>query len=219
MTGGALRRAEEILRAHYAANGPLTAAEGDQSTAASVEAVPPVRHRSLLCIDDNASNVKLIERLVRRRPAIKLLVAHDGAGGLGLAREHVPDAILLDLNLPDISGQDLLRQIKTDPALAAIPVIMVSADATPGRIEPPIGLAGSSPAGPAAAPVVLDYAGRGGHSSSRGRGCCGRRSGRWRRSRSWPAARRGCAPGRRTGKPPGTSRRQSGATRTTTCGR
>ena len=114
---------------------PMANAEGDQSTPANDDPAPPILHRSLLCIDDNASNIKLIERVVRKRPAIELLVAHDGASGLDLAYEHAPDAILLDLNLPDISGHDVLRQIKRDPKLAMIPVIMVSADATPGRIE------------------------------------------------------------------------------------
>ena len=86
--------------------------------------------RKVLYIEDNLSNLKLIERVLSRRPAIKLLSAQEGGAGLNLAHQHHPDVILLDLNLPDMSGRDVLERLQTDPRSAAIPVIAISADAT-----------------------------------------------------------------------------------------
>ena len=79
-------------------------------------------------------NLKLVERIVRRQPEIKLISAMQGSLGIELAREHRPDAILLDLNLPDMSGDEVLRRLKVDADLRDIPVIMVSADALGDRI-------------------------------------------------------------------------------------
>jgi DNA-binding response OmpR family regulator len=69
------------------------------------------------------------------RPHVKLLAAMQGRLGLDLAREHRPDLILLDLHLPDISGEDVLTGLRAQPELKDIPVIVISADATRGRIE------------------------------------------------------------------------------------
>lgn len=89
----------------------------------------------VLCIEDNASNLRLVQALLQRRPEIRLLTATQGTSGLQLAGRHAPDAILLDLHLPDISGEEVLTQLKGEPGTADIPVIIVSADAAPGRIE------------------------------------------------------------------------------------
>ncbi len=69
------------------------------------------------------------------RPQYKLLSAMQGRLALDIAREHRPDLILLDLNLPDMSGDEILRQLKLDPELCEIPVVMVSADAMGDRVE------------------------------------------------------------------------------------
>jgi signal transduction histidine kinase len=90
---------------------------------------------TVLCIEDNVSNSELIERILSHRPAIKLIVARDGITGLNLAKEHIPAAILLDLNLPDVTGHEVLLRLKDDPWLKRVPVIMISADATPGQIN------------------------------------------------------------------------------------
>ncbi len=90
---------------------------------------------TLLHIEDNLSNLKLVERILGRRPAVRLISASQGAAGLDLARQKRPDVILLDLNLADISGDEILRQLRDDPRTAPIPVIMVSADATFEQIE------------------------------------------------------------------------------------
>jgi CheY-like chemotaxis protein len=90
---------------------------------------------TVLYIEDNVSNLRLMARLLAQRPALTLLHAPDGGGGLRLAREHRPDVIFLDLHLPDGSGEDVLRQLWSDPALRPIPVIVLSADATVGQVR------------------------------------------------------------------------------------
>ncbi len=91
--------------------------------------------RTLLYIEDNLSNLRLVERILARRPEIKLIVAMQGSIGLELARQHQPDLVLLDLHLPDIQGDEILRQLRADPRTAQLPIVMVSADATPAQIE------------------------------------------------------------------------------------
>ena len=89
----------------------------------------------MLYVEDNLSNVKLMERLVALRTGIRLIPAMQGSLGLELAREHHPDLILLDLNLPDVSGADVLARLRGDAATADIPVVVLSADATRGQVE------------------------------------------------------------------------------------
>jgi len=91
--------------------------------------------RSILYIEDNLSNLKLIERVFAGRPQFRLLSAMQGRLGLELARENGPDLILLDLHLPDIPGDEVLRQLRQDPATRRIPVVMISADATHGQVK------------------------------------------------------------------------------------
>ena len=91
--------------------------------------------KTVLYIEDNVSNYRLIERLLSRWPAVRLISAMQGTLGLDLVRQHRPDLILLDLHLPDISGDAVLRRLQTDPLTREIPVILISADATSGQIE------------------------------------------------------------------------------------
>src|SRR5439155_9595873 len=77
---------------------------------------------------------RLIERVLTRRPDVSLVSAMQGRLGLALAREHLPIMILLDLHLADIGGEEILSQLLADPLTASIPVVIVSADATPGQI-------------------------------------------------------------------------------------
>jgi PAS domain S-box-containing protein len=90
---------------------------------------------TVLYVEDNASNVRLMARLLGNRPSVTLLHAADGQTGIALARERRPDVVFLDLHLPDISGEEVLRQLWDDPELRAIPVAVLSADATPGQIR------------------------------------------------------------------------------------
>jgi CheY-like chemotaxis protein/anti-sigma regulatory factor (Ser/Thr protein kinase) len=91
--------------------------------------------RTVLCIEDNIASIKLLERVLEHRPKVRLLAASQGSLGVDLARLHHPDLIFLDLNLPDIHGIDVLEQLHTDEQTAAIPVVVLSADATPGQIQ------------------------------------------------------------------------------------
>ena len=90
---------------------------------------------TLLYVEDNAANLMLIEDLVARRPDIHLLSARDGIRGIELARKALPDLILMDINLPDISGLQALRILAKDRATSHIPVIALSANAVPSDIE------------------------------------------------------------------------------------
>jgi PAS domain S-box-containing protein len=89
---------------------------------------------TILYIEDNLANLSLIEAILAGHPEIKLIPALQGQLGLDLARQHRPDLILLDLNLPDMPGQDVLARLKADADTRGTPVIVISADATPGTI-------------------------------------------------------------------------------------
>jgi len=90
---------------------------------------------TVLFVEDNLANIRLMERIFKRRPNIQLIASMQGSRGLELAREHRPDLILLDLNLPDVAGDTVLLQIKRDPDLSEIPVVMISGDAIPTQIQ------------------------------------------------------------------------------------
>jgi signal transduction histidine kinase/CheY-like chemotaxis protein len=101
-----------------------------------VPAVPANGHRdTIVYIEDNLSNLRLVERLLERRNDIELVAAMQGRLGVDLVRQHDPVAVLLDLHLPNIDGEEVLRQLRTDPATATIPVVMLSAEATPGHAQ------------------------------------------------------------------------------------
>jgi PAS domain S-box-containing protein len=91
--------------------------------------------RTLLYVEDNPANLMLIEVLIARRPDIRLLSARDGKRGIEIARASLPDVILMDINLPGISGIKALRILAEDPTTAHIPVIALSANAIPRDIE------------------------------------------------------------------------------------
>src|SRR5579862_6378041 len=93
-----------------------------------------VEARTVLYVEDNPTNVLLVERVLSRRPAVRLLVATRGDQGFELALAHHPDLILLDLHLPDIGGEQLLSQLRAEPATCHIPVVVVSADAMTDNI-------------------------------------------------------------------------------------
>jgi CheY-like chemotaxis protein len=92
---------------------------------------PPRPQRTVLYIEDNEANLRLVERLLEQRPGTRLLSADRGQRGLELARQHRPDLILLDIHLPDMEGTDLLPVIREDPGLGRTPVIVLSAENEP----------------------------------------------------------------------------------------
>ena len=95
----------------------------------------PATRRTLLYVEDDVSNYYLLERILESRKDIKLLSALQGRLGLELAREHRPDLILLDLNLPDMPGEQLLRSLKEDARTANIPVVAVTGEVAGDRPE------------------------------------------------------------------------------------
>jgi len=93
------------------------------------------RLRTLLYVEDNPANLKLVEQLIARRADIRLLTAVNGKLGMELARASRPEVILMDINLPGISGTDAMKILRGDPATAHIPVLALSANAIPRDIE------------------------------------------------------------------------------------
>ena len=91
--------------------------------------------RTLLYVEDNPANLMLVEDLIARRPDIRLLSAMDGNRGIEIARASRPDVILMDINLPGISGVQALKILRADPATAHIPVVALSANVIPRDIE------------------------------------------------------------------------------------
>ena len=99
-----------------------------------VQVQPPVHTYTLLCVEDNPANLMLIEDLVARRPDVRLLTASNGLSGIELARSVLPDAILMDINLPGINGYQALDILAKGVATAHIPVVALSANAMPRDI-------------------------------------------------------------------------------------
>jgi PAS domain S-box-containing protein len=95
----------------------------------------PAEKPTLLYVEDNPANLALVEQLIVRHGHIKLLTAIDGHLGIELARAYLPDVILMDINLPGISGFGALKILNEDPATAHIPVLALSANAVPGDIK------------------------------------------------------------------------------------
>ena len=91
--------------------------------------------RTLLYVEDNPANLKLVEQLIARRPDLTLVSAVDGITGIRLARQRQPDVILMDINLPGISGIEALKILREDAATAHIPIVALSANAMPRDIE------------------------------------------------------------------------------------
>jgi len=108
-------------------------------TAIAALAVPPVSRgvqiRTVLSVEDNPANLKLVQQIIARHSEIRLLTAMNGNSGIEIARASRPDVILMDINLPDISGFAALKILNSDPATAHIPVIAISANAMQTDIE------------------------------------------------------------------------------------
>ncbi len=92
-------------------------------------------HATVLYVEDNPANLKLVEEIFRFRPDLHLLSAPDGHLGIELARVHLPDLILMDINLPCVSGHDALQLLRADPRTSHIPVLALTANAMPRDVE------------------------------------------------------------------------------------
>lgn len=114
---------------HELGDGPV--AEPPVTAAGAIAAISC----DVLYIEDDPVNFTLVERILEFRPALKLMHARCGETGVELAQVHRPKLILLDLNLPDIHGSEVLRRLQNEPLTAKVPVVVLSADATPSQIE------------------------------------------------------------------------------------
>ena len=86
-------------------------------------------NHALLYIEDDDNNISLVQALLKRRPQIELLVAMNGRDGINTAIDRKPALILLDNRLPDATGSEILAELASRPATAAIPVVVLSSDA------------------------------------------------------------------------------------------
>ena len=105
---------------------PTPGEEGD------LPQIPPCR---ILYVEDNPANLRLVEGILEHFPGVTMLSAMQGGLGVELAIEHVPDLVLLDINLPDISGLSVLHRLLRHQRTADIPVVILSADATRERVQ------------------------------------------------------------------------------------
>jgi PAS domain S-box-containing protein len=104
-------------------------ASPESTTAIQTRIPTAARLRTLLYVEDNPANLTLVERLIARRSDIRLLTAVNGTLGIEIARASQPEVILMDINLPGISGIEALKILREDPATAHIPVVALSANA------------------------------------------------------------------------------------------
>jgi len=91
--------------------------------------------RTLLYVEDNPANLLLVEEIIADQAHLHMLSARDGLIGIMLARAHLPDVILMDINLPGINGVEALQILRKDPATQHIPIVALSANAMPRDIE------------------------------------------------------------------------------------
>jgi CheY-like chemotaxis protein len=109
--------------------------EEGHSDRPGMKAMPAPATCDVLYIEDDPVNFTLVERILEFRPALKLMHARTGGDGVELAQTYQPKLILLDLNLPDMHGSEVLRRLQNEPQTSAMPVVVLSADATPSQIE------------------------------------------------------------------------------------
>jgi signal transduction histidine kinase/ActR/RegA family two-component response regulator len=112
-----------------------TAASAESTIVAHARVPTGAPLRTLLYVEDNPANLTLVEQLIARRSDIRLLTAVNGTLGIELARASRPEVILMDINLPGISGFEALTILREDPATAHIPVVVLSANAMPSDIK------------------------------------------------------------------------------------
>jgi len=127
-----------VFSIELASTSPLASAlpeRGPEAEAAPSAAPDEGEPHLVLYVEDNPANLRLVEEIVAFRRDLRLLSAPDGHLGLELAKAHRPDAILMDLNLPGMSGFEVLRQLRADPETTWIPVIALTANAMPRDIE------------------------------------------------------------------------------------
>ena len=96
---------------------------------------PPATGLHVLCVEDNPVNLQLVRELIALRPQVRLRTAEDGLSGVAAALQERPDLLLLDLQLPDIDGLEVLRRVRAQPQMQGCRIVALSADAMPDHIE------------------------------------------------------------------------------------
>ncbi|HEY4285015.1 MAG TPA: response regulator [Chthoniobacterales bacterium] len=127
-----LKAARDLLEV---TNRELSVAPGNLRGQHSNAAPAGERTCQILYIEDDIANVTLVERILELRPGLSLKHATHGQLGMEMARAENPKLILLDLNLPDIHGSDVLKNLQNNPQTSQIPVVILSANAIPTQIE------------------------------------------------------------------------------------
>ena len=118
-----------------AAAKPQGIVENDGSKAPQVHVQSQAPVRTLLYVEDNPANLELVEQIIARRPGLRLLSAATGKLGIELARTTQPEVILMDINLPDINGIEVMSILRNNPSTAHIPIVAISANAMPDDIK------------------------------------------------------------------------------------
>jgi signal transduction histidine kinase/ActR/RegA family two-component response regulator len=125
----------EMIRAPSPQLAADTQRHPSRSTARAMPSPGDRAAHTLLYVEDNPANLMLVEQLIARRVNIRLLSAADASAGIALARLHQPEVILMDINLPGISGIQALKLLREDPLTRHIPVIAISANAMPHDVR------------------------------------------------------------------------------------
>jgi len=110
-------------------------AEDESTRETAIETRHYATPKRVLYVEDMMANVRLVEQIFKRRPNVILTAVTLGKSAVEFARQHRPDLVLLDLHLPDIDGEEVLRRVRADPATCDLPVIVLSADATARQLE------------------------------------------------------------------------------------
>ena len=113
----------------------MAMARADPRLPTLTELVGDARIATILCVDDNRANLALLTEALSLRADCLVLTATDGQAGVDMARSHSPDVILMDNNMPIMSGREAMRILQEDPATAGIPIIAVSAAAMPNMVS------------------------------------------------------------------------------------
>jgi len=113
----------------------LGARDAERATHPRPDAVDGAPLHTVLYVEDNPANLELVEQLIARRPELRMLSAADGDLGIEFARAYRPEVILMDVNLPGISGIEAMKILRADPSTANIPIIALSANAVPRDVE------------------------------------------------------------------------------------
>jgi CheY-like chemotaxis protein len=126
---------QQILTAARALLGVIDREPTEARASDSASEPASTERCDVLYIEDNPRIFASVKLLLGSKRALKVLQATNGETGFALAQTRMPKLILLDLDLPDIHGSEVIQRLQKDPVTARIPVVVISGDATPSQIE------------------------------------------------------------------------------------